>query len=71
VTDFAAGGCCCRERSGGGVAGEHAEAWAECCDVCFVEDVGDVIHCDPSIARQALDLELRNALVGAVACAEV
>jgi hypothetical protein len=51
VTDFAARGCCGRERGGRGVAGEHAEAWAECGDGRFVEDVWDVVHCDSSIAR--------------------
>jgi hypothetical protein len=71
MTDFAASsfgdrgrGCCC-------VAGEHAEAWAEGSDVCFVEDVGDVVDGDAAVAGQALDLELWDAFVGAVAGAEV
>jgi hypothetical protein len=71
MTDFAAGRRGCGKRGCGGVAGEHAEAWAEGGYVCFIQHIRDVVYGDAAVASESLDLELRDALVGAVAGAEV
>jgi hypothetical protein len=71
MTDFAAGRRGCGKRGGGGVAGEHAEAWAEGGYVCFIQHIGNVVYGYPAIAGEPLDLELWDTFVSAVAGAEV